>query len=201
MKFVKSALVLATASVCQSASAANLFGGTVDGKPYVGVKVGKLDYSGKVKPMSYGVVAGYQYDPNVGVELEYLGSEEKKESGTVRIGAGDQAVDVAYAGSVKGRHYGVYGHYRYNFDQSPIYAKGRVGLVNSEVNIKTTTTDERFDFARKQTSTGMALGANVGYQATPNLGVELGLTRYQKLKSQDYKTNAKGIDVTATYRF
>lgn len=199
MKLVKTALALA-AFACLSANAANLFGGMVDGAPYVGVKVGKLDYGSSVKPMSYGVVAGYQYDANVGVELEYLGSEEKKFSGTlVSAGEGDQVARASYTGTEKARHYGVYGHYRYNFDQSPIYAKGRLGVVNSEY--KSTTTVLGVTDGSKLTSTGAAVGAGVGYQATPNLGVELGLTRYQKLKNKSHKVNAKGLDVTATYRF
>lgn len=188
MKLLKSVFVLATFATCVSANAADLFGKRVDGTPYVGVKIGKMDYNGKVKPTTYGVYGGYYYDANISAELEYIGSE-----------TGHLAQDGLNV-AAKGRHYGVYGGYRYNFEQSPIYVKGKLGLVNSEIKVKDTN---RVGNEDKLNSTGIAFGANVGYQATPNFSVDLGYTHYPhlRLQNQNLIIKAQGVDLGATYRF
>ena len=181
MTLVKIALA-ASVVFAVSANAAPVF---ANAQPYVGVKVGQMEYKGKdsFHLTSYGVNAGYQFDANVGGELEFVTTEDKK--------VGD--------GKLSGKHYGVYGHYRYNFEQAPVYAKGRIGLVNTEVKFRAPTPDGEAQYNANKT--GVAFGANLGYQATPNLAVDVGYTRYPKASHDNLRTKAQGWALGATYAF
>lgn len=132
-----------------------------NGQAYVGVKAGQIDPDVNLpnvsmkKQTSYGVVGGYQLDPNWGVEAEFLGSDK-----------GDIKTAGVKVGDVKTKSYGVYGTYNYNFATTPVYAKGKLGLVKTEVEAKTSLR------TLKEDDTGLAYGVGVGYQATPALSVE-----------------------------
>ncbi|MGP5179329.1 outer membrane beta-barrel protein, partial [Psychrobacter aquimaris] len=75
----KTLLALAAGSLLSmGAQAAVSYGNGYTGQPYVGVKVGQfdLDVNGADKPTAYGVYGGYNFDPNFGIEAEYVGSDD-----------------------------------------------------------------------------------------------------------------------------
>lgn len=129
-----------------------------EGQPYVGAKVGQfmLDDDDDVLDdlTAYGVVAGYDFTPEVGMEVEYVGSNDK----TVDIAG----VDVDY----ELKTYGVYGTYKYAFPNTAIYAKGKLGLAKAEVKAEAGGTSVSDD------DSGLAGGIGLGYNFNQNVAVE-----------------------------
>ncbi|UNU73982.1 porin family protein [Moraxella nasovis] len=156
----KVALVLAASVAAVSANAAISYGTSADAAPYIGVKVGQVntDLSNAPSSIAYGVYGGYNLDQNFGVEAEYLASENKDYTA--------QGINREY----DAKTYGVYGTYRHHLNNTPFYAKGKLGLAKTDIDDKsvsgtsTTSKDE----------TGLAGGVALGYNATSNIGVELG---------------------------
>ena len=156
----KTLLALAVGSlVSVGAQAAVSYGNGYTGQPYVGVKVGKfdLDTNGASDPTAYGVYGGYNFDPNFGVEAEYVGSDDAD----------------YYNGDVDAKTYGVYGTYRYGFANTPVYAKGKLGVARTKID------GYSYDaFAIPQSrsvsdsSTRLAGGLGLGYTVNPNFGIE-----------------------------
>ncbi|MCG3809654.1 MULTISPECIES: porin family protein [Psychrobacter] len=154
----KTLLALAAGSLLSmSAQAAVSYGNGYTGQPYVGVKVGQfdLDVNGADKPTAYGVYGGYNFDPNFGIEAEYVGS-------------GDADY---YNGDIDAKSYGAYGTYRYQFPNTALYAKGKLGVAKTEIegnyivedsNRKTISNDD----------TSLAGGVGLGYSVNPNFSVE-----------------------------
>lgn len=140
-----------------------------NGQAYVGVKAGQFNTKSSIagtnfkKQTAYGVFGGYQLDPNWGVEAEFLGSDK-----------GDVTIAGTKVGDLKTKSYGVYGTYNYNFATTPVYAKGKLGLVKTEVEAKTAARTVKAD------DTGLAYGVGVGYQATPALSVEAEYAKPEK---------------------
>ena len=135
------------------------------GQPYVGVKAGKfmVDADDLDDPTAYGIYAGYNFDPNFGIEAEYVGS-------------GDADY---YNGDIDAKSYGAYGTYRYQFPNTALYAKGKLGVAKTEIegnyivedsNRKTISNDD----------TSLAGGVGLGYSVNPNFSVE---AEYDKLGS------------------
>lgn len=151
---VLSKIVLATAVVA-AASVANAgitYGkGATAGQPYVGIKVGKFKVDADIKdPTAYGLYGGYNFDQNFGVEAEYIGSEDVTDNG----------IDYNL------KTYGAYGTYRYHFNNTPVYLKGKLGVAKAEAEVKSAIG------SAKESDTGLGLGVGVGYAPTANISLE-----------------------------
>lgn len=161
--FYKSMMALAAASVLSvSANAAVSYGQGYVGQPYVGVKVGQfksdLDNLDTKNPTAYGVYAGYNFDPNFGAEVEYVGSDK---------------ADAHFAG-VKGdfdvKSYGAYGTYRYFIPNTAFYGKGKIGIARTEANGEVNGLGAKY--SDSESKTGLAGGIGLGFQPTANFGIE-----------------------------
>ena len=162
----KTLLALAAGSLLSvGAQAAVAYGNGYTGQPYVGVKVGQfdVDVDGADDPTAYGVYGGYNFDPNFGIEVEYVGSDDAD----------------YYNGDIDAKSYGAYGTYRYQFPNTGLYAKGKLGVAKTEIegnflaensNRKTISKDD----------TSLAGGVGLGYSVNPNFSVE---AEYDKLGS------------------
>lgn len=162
----KTLLALAAGSlVSMGAQAAVSYGNGYTGQPYVGVKVGQfdLDVDGADKPTAYGVYGGYNFDPNFGIEAEYVGSDDAD----------------YYNGDIDAKSYGAYGTYRYQFPNTGLYAKGKLGVAKTEIEGNYLVKDaERKSISQSDTS--LAGGIGLGYSVNPNFSVE---AEYDKLGS------------------
>ena len=162
----KTLLALAAGSLLSmGAQAAVSYGNGYTGQPYVGVKVGQfdLDVDGADKPTAYGVYGGYNFDPNFGIEAEYVGSDDAD----------------YYNGDIDAKSYGAYGTYRYQFPNTGLYAKGKLGVAKTEIEGNYLVKDaERKSISQSDTS--LAGGIGLGYSVNPNLSVE---AEYDKLGS------------------
>ena len=162
----KTLLALAAGSlVSMGAQAAVSYGNGYTGQPYVGVKVGQFDadVDGADDPTAYGVYGGYNFDPNFGIEAEYVGSDDADYS------------SLGQNGDVDAKSYGAYGTYRYAFPNTGLYAKGKLGVAKTEVEGKNTLTQNFSD-----SDTSLAGGVGLGYSVNPNFSVE---AEYDKLGS------------------
>ena len=162
----KTLLALAAGSLLSmGAQAAVSYGNGYTGQPYVGVKVGQfdLDVDGADKPTAYGVYGGYNFDPNFGIEVEYVGSDDAD----------------YYNGDIDAKSYGAYGTYRYQFPNTGLYAKGKLGVAKTEIEGNYLVKDaERKSISQSDTS--LAGGIGLGYSVNPNFSVE---AEYDKLGS------------------
>lgn len=162
----KTLLTLAAGSLLSmGAQAAVSYGNGYTGQPYVGVKVGQfdLDVDGADKPTAYGVYGGYNFDPNFGIEAEYVGSDDAD----------------YYNGDIDAKSYGAYGTYRYQFPNTGLYAKGKLGVAKTEIEGNFLAKDlERKTLSQSDTS--LAGGIGLGYSVNPNFSVE---AEYDKLGS------------------
>ncbi|MBU5617152.1 porin family protein [Psychrobacter sp. TAE2020] len=158
----KTLLALVAGSlVSVGAQAAISYGNGYTGQPYVGVKVGQfdLDVDNADKPTAYGVYGGYNFDPNFGVEAEYVGSSDADYRG----------------GDINAKTYGAYGTYRYAFADTGIYAKGKLGVAKTKVEGDYTTRVGATDIKTNTYSdseTSLAGGIGLGYAVNPSFGVE-----------------------------
>ncbi|WP_199508079.1 MULTISPECIES: porin family protein [unclassified Psychrobacter] len=155
MKTLQKTLLALTAGSLMTvgAQAAVSYGNGYTGQPYVGAKIGQFDndVSGD-DPTAYGVVAGYNFDPNFGMEAEYVGSDD---------------ADLDAGGDYDTKTYGAYGTYRYAFPNTNAYAKGKLGIAKTEL-------EADFDNGNRDSvsDTGIAGGIGLGYNVNPNFGVE-----------------------------
>ena len=155
----KAILALGASSVlAMSANAAITYGSAAAGQPYVGVKVGQIDADKAKNATAYGVYAGYNFDPNFVAEVEYMGSEDK----SYTANGVDREFDA--------KTYGAYGTYRYNFNNTPVYVKGKLGIAKTEVEDRRVSGNSTIESDK----TSLAGGAAVGFNATPNVGFEAG---------------------------
>ncbi|WFF38933.1 porin family protein [Moraxella nasibovis] len=156
----KAILALGASSIlAMSANAAITYGSAAAGQPYVGVKVGQIDVDGlPSKATAYGVYGGYNFDQNFGAEVEYVGSETK--------GYSEGLANYEY----DAKTYGAYGTYRYHFNNTPVYAKGKLGIAKTEVEDK----GVNVNYTSSSDKTSLAGGVAVGFNATPNFGIEAG---------------------------
>ena len=138
------------------AQAAVTYGNGYTGQPYVGVKVGQfdLDVDGADDPTAYGVYGGYNFDPNFGVEVEYVGSDDAD----------------YYGGEIDAKTYGAYGTYRYAFPNSGLYAKGKVGIAKTELEASATVAGKTRSKSADDTS--LAGGIGLGYAVNQDFSVE-----------------------------
>jgi opacity protein-like surface antigen len=147
------------------AQAAVSYGNGYTGQPYVGVKVGQfdLDVDGADKPTAYGVYGGYNFDPNFGIEAEYVGSDDAD----------------YYNGDIDAKSYGAYGTYRYQFPNTGLYAKGKLGVAKTEIEGNYLSSNSKRNTISKD-DTSLAGGVGLGYSVNPNFSVE---AEYDKLGS------------------
>ena len=137
------------------------------GQPYVGVKAGKfmVDTDDLDNPTAYGVYAGYNFDSNFGAEVEYVGSSDTD------IDTGVRGVNAEY----NLKTYGVYGTYRYQFPNTGLYAKGKLGFAKAELDVSASdilgnsVSDSDSDSGL---ASGLAGGIALGYNFNPNMAVE-----------------------------
>lgn len=176
-KSLLAAAILFTGAV--SANAAVTYGAGVAGQPYVGAKASQLNISGiqgASKATAYGVYGGYQYDQNFGAEVEYQGSSNK---------------EYTYKNNrynLKAKTFGAYGTYKYGFNNTPFYAKAKLGIAKNDV----TDTGKTVTYNNKRSSTGIGGGLGLGY-TTGNFGVE---ATYDALPS-----STKALSVGAHIKF
>ncbi len=133
------------------------------GQPYVGIKAGKfmVDTDGLDDPTAYGVYAGYNFDSNFGAEVEYVGSSDTD------VDTGTNLVDAEY----DLKTYGAYGTYRYQFPNTALYAKGKLGFAKVELDLS--ANDVLGNSASDSDSdSGVAGGIGLGYNFNPNMSVE-----------------------------
>lgn len=156
---VLSKIVLATAVIAAATTASanvNYGKSAMAGQPYVGIKVGKFKLDGDIKdPTAYGVYGGYNFDQNFGAEVEYVGSSD------VAVGAAE----------FNAKTYGAYGTYRYHFNATPVYLKGKLGIAKTETELKGSSISVKDD------STGLAFGVGAGYAPTANIALEANYDR------------------------
>ncbi|AMN50739.1 MULTISPECIES: porin family protein [unclassified Psychrobacter] len=133
------------------------------GQPYVGVKVGKflVDTDDLDDPTAYGVYAGYNFDSNFGAEVEYVGSSDTD------IDTGTSIVKAEY----DLKTYGAYGTYRYQFPNTGLYAKGKLGFAKAEIDA---SLSDNFgnSISESDSDSGLAGGIGLGYNFNPNMSIE-----------------------------
>lgn len=154
MKTLQKALLALVAGSVLSVSAQAAVG-TGPGEAYVGAKVGQfiLDDSDLSSPTAYGVVGGYQFTPNWGAEVEYVGSSK------------EDVVISGVAAEYSVKEYGAFGTYRHHFD-SGVYAKGKLGFANAETKL------QALGVTAKEDVTKLSGGIGLGYTVSPNFSVE-----------------------------
>lgn len=179
-KLVLAASMLALGVV--SANAAVSYGtGSNAQQAYVGVKATQLDpkvYQINKKTTGYGVYGGYNYDQNLGVELEFQGSGSK------------DYIYNGFAYEYDAKAYGAYATYRYGFGDMPVYVKGKLGVGATQIEDKSKGGNW---WSAKSSKASVAGGASVGFNPTSNIGVELG---YNQLSA-----DARGVSLGAHVAF
>lgn len=183
MKNLQKSLLAAAvfAVTAMGTNAAVTYGAGAVGQSYVGAKVGKfdVDVAGVDNPTAYGMYAGYQFDPNFGAEVEYLGSS-------------DADVNNGTTETFNAKTYGAYGTYNYNFVNTPVYAKGKLGLA--KVELKSSDGD-------KADKTGVAGGLGVGFGVNANLALEADYNFLPTVKEDNDKIDNKLWTVGAKFKF
>lgn len=152
-------------------------------QPYVGVKVGQYDLDGADdEAVSYGAFAGAQLTPFIGVEGEYLTTSKEDYNATSEYDA---------------EVYGLYATATYPVPNSPVYAKGRIGVSETKIDAKNKTNGAK----TKASDHGFAGGLGLGYNITPNAAVEVAYEWYPSVfdGTNDYDVN--GITLGASYKF
>ncbi len=131
-----------------------------DGQPYVGAKIGQfmVDDSNFDDSTAFGVYAGYNFTPEFGMEVEYVGSSEESYSVS--------GVNVDY----DFKTYGIYGTYRYVFPNTALYAKGKIGFAKAEIDA--TASGFGYTFSESGSDSGVAGGIGLGYLVNPNIAIE-----------------------------
>lgn len=156
MKILVSLLTLAGMVVASQAQSAITYGAVDAGNMYAGVKVGQVNANlGDEKTLGYGVYGGYHFDQNFGAELEYTTAKEKSHF----VDGQERVYDTS--------GYGAYGTYRYHFNSSPFYAKGKVGIAKTDLD----DTATNGSYVGKIDKLGLGYGVGAGYQ-NGSLGIE-----------------------------
>lgn len=156
--------------------------GELAGSPYIGAKAGQiiLDDEGLDSldnANALGAVIGYQATPSIGVEVEYMGSKSA------------DLVDDGVAADYKANTYGLYGTYKHNFNNSPVYASARVGVAKVRVEV------DELGEKSKYAESGVAGGLGLGYNVTPKVNVEAQYNMF------DNDADARIWSVGANYKF
>lgn len=156
------ALAAGTMMTAGAQAAVNYTTGYTAGQPYVGAKIGKFNLDTKQanttndNPMAYGIYGGYNFDPNFGVEAEFVGSDKA------------DLTRNNIKGKIDAKTYGIYGTYRYTVPNTAIYGKGKLGVAKTEVEGSTV------GYKYSSDKTSLAGGLGLGFQPMPNVGIEAG---------------------------
>ena len=131
-----------------------------DGQPYFGAKIGQfmIDEGELDDPTAFGAYAGYNFTPEFGMEVEYVGSSEE----SINISGVNVDYDL--------KTYGIYGTYRYVFPNTALYAKGKLGFAKAEINVEANGFGG--SASDSDSDTGVAGGIGLGYLVSPNVAVE-----------------------------
>ncbi|MBH0063602.1 MULTISPECIES: porin family protein [Psychrobacter] len=181
MKILQKTLITLAAGslLSMGAQAATSYSNGYTGQPYIGAKVGQfdLDIDNADDPTAYGVYGGYNFDSTFGVEAEYVGSD-----------------DADYRnGDLDAKTYGAYGTARYQFPNTGLYAKGKLGVAKTEV--EGDYTNGLVKVSNSSSDTGIAGGVGLGYSVNPNFGVEA------EYSMMDSDVDAKLLTVGAQLKF
>lgn len=184
----KAILALATGSLLTVSAQAAV---NYVGQPYVGVKVGQYNPDNLDKATSYGVYGGYKMANNFGIEAEFLGtSDETYENNLLR--------EAEYSGKT----YGLYGTYDYNFPNTGLYAKGRLGVAKNEMDFEGKVKASNASYSRKVSDTGLAGGLGLGYNVTPMASVEAMYNMYPTIEGDNIgDIDVDGITLGAHLKF
>lgn len=166
MKTLNKALIALTATAVLATGAnANVNYGASNSGAYVGVKAGQFDLDKieghKGDLTAYGLYGGYNFDQNFGAEVEF----QRADSDKYTVGNAEY--------ELKAKTYGAYGTYRYNFNGSPVYVKGKLGIAKTEVDDKGVSAASSL-YSDKSDKTSMAGGVALGFKPTNNFGIEAG---------------------------
>ncbi|MGP9830272.1 porin family protein [Psychrobacter sp. AOP1-A1-60] len=183
MRNIQKVLLTLTAGslLTVGAQAATSYSNGYTGQPYVGAKVGQfdLDIDNADDPTAYGVYGGYNFDSTFGVEAEYVGSD-----------------DADYRnGDLDAKTYGAYGTARYQFPNTGLYAKGKLGVAKTEVEGEGDYTNGAVRVSNSTSDTGIAGGVGLGYSVNPDFGVEA------EYSVMDSDVDAKLLTVGAQLKF
>lgn len=163
------------------------YNGTKVNQPYVGLKVGQMDTNttlvlsttavsadGNVSRTEVpfataghtnviGIYGGYNFDKHFGAEAEFMASAKKD----FRVGGIDM--------EQKTNAFGAYGTFRYDFENTPFYAKAKLGVARTNLDVEAKSLDSKLEGHK----TGTAYGLGAGYQ-TGNIGIEATFSRPHK---------------------
>lgn len=149
------------------------------GQPYVGVKAGKfmVDADDLDDPTAYGIYAGYNFDPNFGAEVEYVGSSDTDIDTGTRLLKGEYDLKT----------YGAYGTYRYQFPNTGLYAKGKLGFAKAEIDASLSDVLGN-TISESDSDSGVAGGIGLGYNFNPSMSVEAeyDMTSKNRLVNRSY---------------
>src|SRR5699024_6454191 len=109
-------------------------------------------------PTAFGAYAGYNFTPEFGMEVEYVGSSEE----SINISGVNVDYDL--------KTYGIYGTYRYVFPNTALYAKGKLGFAKAEINVEANGFGG--SASDSDSDTGVAGGIGLGYLVNPNIAIE-----------------------------
>lgn len=131
-----------------------------NGQPYVGAKIGQfmVDEGELDDPTAFGAYAGYNFTPEFGMEVEYVGSSEE----SINVSGVNVDYDL--------KTYGIYGTYRYVFPNTALYAKGKLGFAKAEINVEANGFGG--SASDSDSDTGVAGGIGLGYLVNPNIAIE-----------------------------
>lgn len=198
MKFLQKSVlaVLAGSLISISAQAAPGYfvQAQANNATYVGVKAGVMrpDADDVDNLVAYGVYAGHQITPAWGVEVEYVDSK-KENLGAIAV---DDIVDGGTAeinAGMKAKSLGAYGTYRYGFPNTSIYAKGKLGIANTDTILVLDAAGDEVNISTNKTSVGAGVG--LGYMVTSNFVIE---GEYSMIKAD---ADLGLLTVGANYRF
>lgn len=166
----KTLLALVAGTVVTTGANAALYSNTTTGyagQSYIGIKAGQfnvdLDNVDTDNATAFGVYGGYKFDPNWGVEAEYVGSDNA-----------DATFKNTLQGDVTGDYdaktYGLYGTYNYNFSNTPVYAKAKLGVAKTKIDANANS--GAVNYHQSSSDTSLAGGIGLGYNLNPNVGLE-----------------------------
>lgn len=158
MKTLNKALLTLVAGAVLSVSAQAAVG-DMAGQPYVGAKVGTfMPSDGGLDDLdnatAFGVYAGYNFNDSFGAEVEYIGSSDAD----LRVQGFDGEYNI--------KTYGAYATYRYQFNNTPLFAKAKLGVANAEVEVDVAGGNASAD------DTAIAGGLGLGYSVTPAIDLQ-----------------------------